>query len=206
MRMLRQRKKKWTTAHMRQRKSQLQRLNQKMRIQITISLEGNSAQVYNIFIPILIYQHTMHFRHNLLQGVNVLIIYITFYKSGTNFNSGIETLSKKDKAVNKPKHIVFLTQLLLLFGFCCSCKQDNQRADVYQVGTQVVVTTTFSNPKCPKPKDTCQSQSFLSGTKFPAVSSLLGHFVSQGICILSVTLKCCILSITTFFTYQRQVL
>ena len=74
----------------------------------------------------------------------------------------------------EPKHIVFLTQLLLLFGFCRSCKEDNPQVDVYQVGTQAVVTTTCSNPKCPKPKDTWQ------------VSSLPVNIVSWGICIQSV--------------------
>ena len=57
MRMLRlkKRKERMKVVRMRQRKSQLQRLNQKMTTRITISLEGNSAHVYNIFITISIY-------------------------------------------------------------------------------------------------------------------------------------------------------
>ena len=104
---------------------------------------------------------------------------------------------------------MFLTQLLLLFGFCRSCKEDNPQVDVYQVGTQVVVTTTCSNPKCPKPKDTWQSQPFLPGTKLPAGNFLLclaillaGGSASKVFRVFShMGLGC--LSMTTFFTYQR---
>lgn len=104
---------------------------------------------------------------------------------------------------------MFLTQLLLLFGFCRSCKEENPQVDVYQVGTQAVVTTTCSNPKCPKPKDTWQSQPFLPGTKLPAGNFLLclaillaGGSASKVFRVFSHMGLGCV-SMTTFFTYQR---
>lgn len=109
----------------------------------------------------------------------------------------------------EPKHIVFLSQLLLLFGFCHSCKADNPQVDVHEVGTQVVVTTTCSNPKCQKPKGTWQSQPFLPGSKLPAGNFLLclaillaGGSASKVFRIFShMGLGC--LSMNTFFRYQR---
>ena len=44
----------------------------------------------------------------------------------------------------EPKHIVLRSQLLLLFGFCHSCKTDNPMVDANQVGTEAVVTSTCS--------------------------------------------------------------
>ena len=50
----------------------------------------------------------------------------------------------------EPKHIVFLSQLLLLFNFCHSCKADNPLVKAKAIGTEVVVTTICNNPKCPQ--------------------------------------------------------
>ena len=104
---------------------------------------------------------------------------------------------------------MFLTQLPLLFGFCHSCKADNPQVDVHEVGTQVVITTMCSNPKCPKPKGTWQSQPFLPGSKLPAGDFLLclaillaGGSASKVFRIFSYMGLGC-LSMNTFFRYQR---
>ncbi|XP_015759354.1 PREDICTED: uncharacterized protein LOC107338632 [Acropora digitifera] len=110
----------------------------------------------------------------------------------------------------EPKHIVFLSQLLLLFGFCHSCKADNPQVDIHEVGTKVVVTTTCSNPKCQKPKGTWQSQPFLPGSKLAAGNFLLclaillaGGSASKVFRIFShMGLGC--LCMNTFFRYQRN--
>lgn len=109
----------------------------------------------------------------------------------------------------EPKHIVFLSQLLWLFGFCHSCKADNPMVDVQQVGTEAVVTSNCSNPKCPKPKSTWHSQPFMPGTKLPAGNFLLclpillaGGSASKVFRIFGhMGLGC--LSLNTFFKFQR---
>ena len=109
----------------------------------------------------------------------------------------------------EPKHIVFLSQLLLLFGFCHSCKTDNPMVDVNEVGTEAVVTSTCSNPKCPNPKTTWHSQPTMPGTKLPAGNFLLcmailvaGASASKVFTVFAhMGLGC--LSFNTFFKYQR---
>lgn len=109
----------------------------------------------------------------------------------------------------EPKHIVFLSQLLLLFGFCHSCKADNPMIDVDQVGTEAVVRSNCSNPKCPKPKRTWHSQPFMPGTKLPAGNFLLclaillaGGSASKVFTVFRhMGLGC--LYLNTFFKYQR---
>lgn len=109
----------------------------------------------------------------------------------------------------EPKHIVFLSQLLLLFGFCHSCKTDNPMVDVDQVGTEAVVTSTCSNPKCPNPKSTWHSQPTMPGTKLPAGNFLLcvailvaGASASKVFTVFAHMGLGCI-SLNTFFKYQR---
>ena len=109
----------------------------------------------------------------------------------------------------EPKHIVFLSQLLLLFGFCHSCKHDNPMVDVHQVGTEAVVTTNCSNLKCPKPRHVWHSQPMIPGTKLPAGNLLLcmaillaGGSASKVLTIFSHMGLGCI-SLNTFFKYQR---
>ena len=109
----------------------------------------------------------------------------------------------------EPKHIVFMSQLLLLFGFCHNCKRDNPMVDVQQVGTEAVVTTNCSNPKCPKPRHTWHSQPTIPGTKLPAGNLLLcmaillaGGSASKVFTIFSHMGLGCI-SLNTFFKYQR---
>ena len=109
----------------------------------------------------------------------------------------------------EPKHIVFLSQLLLLFGFCHNCKRDNPVVDVRQVGTEAVVTTNCSNPKCPKPRHTWHIQPMIPETKLPAGNLLLymaillaGGSASKVFTIFShMGLGC--RSLNTFFKYQR---
>ena len=107
------------------------------------------------------------------------------------------------------KHIVFLSQLLLLFGFCHICKTDNPKVDVHQVGTEAVVTSKCSNPKCTKPVNTWHSQPVIPGTRLPAGNLLLcmaillaGGSASKVFTIFSHMGLGCI-SLNTFFKYQR---
>lgn len=73
----------------------------------------------------------------------------------------------------EPKHIVFLSQLLLLFKFCVTCKQDDPMVETKQVGTDVMVTTTCKNPKCPRPTHVWNSQPIMPGTAMRAGNFLL---------------------------------
>ena len=72
----------------------------------------------------------------------------------------------------EPKHIVFLSQLLLLFKFCHVCKDDNLLIEAGGIGTEAVIKTICSNPACRKEK-TWYSQPLISGTQMPARNFLL---------------------------------
>ena len=72
----------------------------------------------------------------------------------------------------EPKHIVFLSQLLLLFKFCHVCKADNPMIEAGGIGTEAVIKTTCSNPACSKEK-TWYSQPLIPGTQMPAGNFLL---------------------------------
>ena len=118
-------------------------------------------------------------------------------------------VSVKGTNLTELRHIVFLLQLLLLFGFCHSCKADNPMVDVDQVGTEAVVTSTCSNPKCPNPKTTWHNQPTMPGTKLPAGNFLLcmaillaGASASKVFTVFSHMGLGCI-SLNTFFKYQR---
>ena len=50
----------------------------------------------------------------------------------------------------EPKHIVFLSQLLLLFKFCHVCKADNPMIEAGGIGTQAAIKSTCGNPACRK--------------------------------------------------------
>ena len=71
----------------------------------------------------------------------------------------------------EPKHIVFLSQLLLLFQFCHVCKAENPELVAKQVGTEAVITTNCFNLKCPKKVNTWHSQPAMPNSdtsrKFP---------------------------------------
>ena len=118
-------------------------------------------------------------------------------------------LSLKDKNLRtEPKHIVFLSQLLLLFSFCPICKADNPAVETREIGTEAVVKTTCSNPKCMKEK-TWYSQPLMPGSRIPAGNFLLclsillaGGSATKVFQVFShIGLGC--LSLTTFFKYQR---
>ena len=107
------------------------------------------------------------------------------------------------------KHIVFVLQLLLLVRFCHSCKTSNPMVDVDQVGSEAVVTSTCSNPKCPNPKSTWHSQPTMPETKLPAGNFLLcmailvaGASASKVLTVFAHMGLGCI-SLNTFFKYQR---
>lgn len=109
----------------------------------------------------------------------------------------------------EPKHIVFLSQLLLLFKFCHICKTDNPAVVARQVGTEAVVTTTCSNPKCQEQVHTWHSQPVMPGTGMPAANFLLcmaillaGGSASKVFQIFSHMGLGCV-SLNTFFKYQR---
>ena len=72
----------------------------------------------------------------------------------------------------KPKHIVFLSQLLLLFKFCHVCKADNPMVEAGGIGTQAAIKSTCGNPACRK-EQTWYSQPLIPGTQMPAGNFLL---------------------------------
>ncbi|CAB3984261.1 Hypothetical predicted protein [Paramuricea clavata] len=119
---------------------------------------------------------------------------------------------EKDNLRTEPKHIVFLSQLLLLFSFCHSCKTDNPLIETREVGTKAVVTTICSNPKCPKKITTWHSQPMMPGTKISAGNFLLcmavllaGSSISKARQVfLHMGLGC--VSLNTYFRYQRTML
>ena len=109
-----------------------------------------------------------------------------------------------------PKHIVFLSQLLLLFRFCHLCKADNPLIERREVGTNVIVTTICSNPRCPEKTRTWYSQPLMPGTKIYAGNFLLcmGTLLSgssfskvRQVC-LHMGLGC--VSLNTYFRYQKR--
>lgn len=110
---------------------------------------------------------------------------------------------------SEPKHIVFLTQLLLLFKFCHTCKEDNPLVEARQVGTEAVVTTTCNNPKCKNRVSTWHSQPVIPGWGIPAGNFLLcmailvaGGSATKVFNVFSHMGMGCI-SLNTFFKHQR---
>lgn len=109
----------------------------------------------------------------------------------------------------EPKHIVFLSQLLLLFKFCHFCKDDNPLLEVSQVGTEVIVSTSCKNPKCEKKENVWHSQPTMPGLGIPAGNFLLCMAILlAGSSITKVSkifkhmgLSC--VSLNTYFKHQR---
>lgn len=93
--------------------------------------------------------------------------------------------------------------------FCRSCKADNPMVDVDQVGTEAVVTSTCSNPKCPYPKTTWHSQPPMPGTKLPAgnfllcMAILLAGASASKVFTVFAHMGLGSISLYTFFKYQR---
>ena len=73
----------------------------------------------------------------------------------------------------EPKYIVFLSQLLLLFQVCRSCKGNNVLVDSTQHGTMVIVETHCGNPDCLEKEFVWHSQPKIQGTKAVACNVLL---------------------------------
>lgn len=109
---------------------------------------------------------------------------------------------------SEPKHIVFLTKLLLLFKFCTICKADNPLVEARENGSEVIVKTTCINQKCQK-EQTWYSQPLLPNSKIPAGNFLLcmSTLLSGGSAtkvfqvFRHMGLGC--VSINTFFKFQR---
>ena len=106
----------------------------------------------------------------------------------------------------EPKHIVFLSKLLLLFKFCHICKADNPLVEAHRVGTEAVVKTTCST--CKK-ENVWHSQPTMPESSIPAGNSLLcmaillaGGSASKVLQIFSHMGLGCV-SLSTFFKYQR---
>ena len=118
-------------------------------------------------------------------------------------------LSSNNDVRTEPKHIVFLSKLLLLFQFCHFCRTGN-KPDVTatQSGTAVTIRSTCSNPGCRK-EFTWTSQPLMPGTKLPAGNFLIcmatlfagGSFTKMKTIFQHMGLAC--VSLNTFFKHQR---
>ena len=114
-----------------------------------------------------------------------------------------------DNLRTQPKHVAFLTQLLMLFQFCHICKADGPQVSTRQEGTMAVVTTTCRNPKCTRRIFTWRSQPNMPGTQIAAGNFLLcfailmaGGSASKVIHIFQHMGLGCV-SLRSFFRYQR---
>lgn len=110
---------------------------------------------------------------------------------------------------SEPKHIVFLSQLLVLFNFCHVCKANNPSVEARQIGTKVIVTSTCCNRKCPKPVNTWHSQPNMPDSGIAAGNFLLcmaillaGGSASKVFQIFAHMGLGCV-SLNTFFKCQR---
>ena len=108
----------------------------------------------------------------------------------------------------EPKHIVFLSHMLLLFKFCRICKADNPTVETTEIGTEAVVKATCNNPQCQK-EYTWYSQPLIPGYRIPAGNFLLclcillsgGSATKVFQMFRHMGLGC--VSLNTFFSYQR---
>ena len=123
--------------------------------------------------------------------------------------SSLNVEESNQNLLTEPKHIVFLSQLLLLFTFCHTCKADKPEVSAQQEGTMAVITTTCHNPACKRQVRTWRSQPNMPGTQIAAGNFLLcfaillaGASPSKVIQIfLHMGLGC--VTLRTFFRYQR---
>ena len=77
----------------------------------------------------------------------------------------------------EPKYIVFLSQLLLLFQVCRSCKGENVLVETTQHGTMVIIETHCGNPDCLEKEFVWHSQPKIEGTKAVAGNILLSFAI-----------------------------
>ena len=110
---------------------------------------------------------------------------------------------------SEPKHIVFLSWLLVLFNFCHICKADNPSVEARQIGTKAIVTSTCCNPKCPRPVNHWHSQPNMPDSGIAAGNFLLcmaillaGGSASKVFQIFAHMGLGCV-SLNTFFKCQR---
>ena len=119
-----------------------------------------------------------------------------------------QSLTTGDSDRDAPKHIVFLSQLLLLFKICILCKADNPLIITRQKGSMVVVKATCSNLSCGH-ENIWSSQPYWKNTKIPSGNLLLSMailFAGSSISKVSTIFKhmglgC--MSLSTFFKIQR---
>lgn len=118
-------------------------------------------------------------------------------------------LSNHNNLRTEPKHIVFLSKLLLLFQFCHICRSDMKpTVTATQNGTEVVIKTACNKPSCGK-DNTWNSQPLVPGTRTAAGNFLLcmatlfagGSFTKVKQIFQHMGLSC--ISLNTFFTHQR---
>ena len=108
-----------------------------------------------------------------------------------------------------PKHIVFLSQLLLLFQSCHSCKADNPLIETREVGTNACVTTICSNLRCPEKTRTWYSQPLMPATKMYAgnfllcMSTLLSRSSFSKVCQLCLHMGLGCVSVNTYSRYLK---
>ncbi|XP_015750387.1 PREDICTED: uncharacterized protein LOC107330266 [Acropora digitifera] len=127
-----------------------------------------------------------------------------------DFNEKPDLLTIAGKSLrSEPKHIVFLSQLLVLFNFCHICKADNPSVEARQIGTKAMVTSTCCNPKCPKPVNHWHSQPNMPDSGIAAGNFLLcmaillaGGSASKVFQIFAHMGLGCV-SLNTFFKCQR---
>ena len=117
--------------------------------------------------------------------------------------------TKDNNLRTEPKYIVFLSQLMLLFQFCPSCKSANPLVETSQHGTKVIVYTHCGNPNCKQSDSVWRSQPNMEGTKIAAGNFLLsfatlvaGASISKVQRVLRHMGVACI-SLSTFFRHQK---
>ena len=130
-----------------------------------------------------------------------VLYYFSFYMQHSSLNH--------HNLRTEPKHIVFLSKLLLLFQFCHICRSEiKPTVTATQNGTEVVIKTACNNPSCGK-DNTWNSQPLLPGTRTAAGNFLLcmatlfagGSFTKVAQIFQHMGLSC--ISLNTFFTHQR---
>ena len=109
----------------------------------------------------------------------------------------------------QPKFVVFLSQLLLLFSTCPSCKMPDPSVEVRRFGTMAKVVTICNNHHCKKKENAWRSQPNVLDTKIPAGNFLLSFAILVAGGSASKVLKnfkhmglACI-SLATFFRHQQ---
>lgn len=109
-------------------------------------------------------QHTLHY--DCVKRDSLTLFFLVLF-------SLYRVYIKDGNLRTQPKFIVFLSQLLLLFTFCHSCKAENPLVEAKQVGTMAVVIATCTNKICRKTDTVWNTQPNMPGNKIPAGNFLL---------------------------------